>query len=241
MTYKRVSINLDDLARRYHAGESVLAMARAFNVSRQVITRRLNELNLPIRSASEANWLRAKRATPEQRRATALAANAARRQKSIDFSPRQALRDSAMVSTAKTHSRRTGKGESELANFLIARGLTVERQLPVYGYNLDIATWPVAVEVWWGEGYPLRHGHQARRTVELADLGWWVIYVWLSRKLPTETGANAVVTFYELAGRNPLPVNPQYRVVRGDGELVTSGQADRHHLALVPAPHHRTQ
>ena len=70
--------------------------------------------------------------------------------------------------------------------------------------------------------------------MDIADLGWSTIFVWLSRRLPDRGSADAVVTFLEEMSGDPNPIPPQYRVVRGNGEMVASGKVDRDHLALVP-------
>src|SRR5690606_11182891 len=173
VSMKRIALDLDDLRQRYEQGHSVLKMARDLNVSRPVIQRRLASLGLPIRNASEANRLRMANLTVQERRKLTSAANAARRTRiKFEGKARRPDRAQATVNSARSRTRLIGKGEPELVDLLIARGLPVECQVPVYGYNLDIAVWPVAVEVWWGEGYPLRHGRQARRMMDIADLGW---------------------------------------------------------------------
>ncbi len=228
------SVDLDDLRQRHERGESVLSMSRALGIDRGMVTRRLVKMGLEVRSGSEANRLRMAQLSPDERRALAAPANQARRGKVFREAPADRRR---ALGTADSRSRLVGKGESELADLLVSRGLTVERQVPVYGYNLDITLGRVAVEVWWGEGYPVRHGHQARRAVDLADLGWHVAWVWLSRKLPTGDCVDQLVTFLDIASRSPETVRPQYRVIRGDGELVAGGQLDTDHLALVPPAH----
>lgn len=233
MARERVTLDSDDLRQRHASGDSVLKMARELGTSRPTIVRKLAALGLETRSASEANLLRFARATPTERRAISSAANASRRGV-VDFSPRNPGRDSAMINTALRKSRKVGRGEAELSDLLVRRGLPVEVQVPISGYNLDIAVRPVAVEVWWGEGYPVRHGRQARRAVDLANLGWSVMWVWLSKRSPTSRTADAIVAFLEETSGNPLPVGPQYRVIRSDGEIVAGGKLDPDHLTLVP-------
>jgi hypothetical protein len=75
----RIPLDVPALLARYDAGESVLSLARALGVSRLVVTRRLEENGVTPRSGSEANRLRFARATPEERKAIASAAQAALR------------------------------------------------------------------------------------------------------------------------------------------------------------------
>ena len=239
MARERVPLDPDDLRQRYEQGHSVLKMARELDTSRPTIVRKLAALGLEPRSASEANRLRMAGLSAQERRALAASANRARRGE-VKLEPRSTNRAGAAVESARSQTRLIGRGEPELADLLIRRGITVECQLPVHGYNIDIAVRPVAVEVWWGEGYPLRHGRQARRVIDLASVGWSTVLVWLSRKLPTGEGADAVITFLEEVSRSPDSIGPQYRVVRGDGQVIATGKADRDHLALVPTSEHGT-
>lgn len=238
MPHKRLPIDLYDLRRRYEAGQSVLAMATDLETSRPTIMRRLRELGLDPRSGSEANYIRMARLTQAERRDLAAAANASRRKPEVNFGSRQANRMVAAINSAKSRTRTVGKGEAEMLDLLLGRGLTVECQLPVYGYNLDLAVAPVAVEVWWAKSYPFRHGRTARRTIDLADLGWSTIFVWLCWQLPTDDSADAVVAFIDEMRRNPPAVRQQYRVIRSDGDFVSGGAADLDNLALVPPSHH---
>jgi hypothetical protein len=75
----RISLDVPALLARYDAGESVLSLACAFGVSRLVVTRRLEENCITPRSGSEANRLRFARASPEERKALARAAQTALR------------------------------------------------------------------------------------------------------------------------------------------------------------------
>jgi len=146
-----------------------------------------------------------------------------------------------MLTFAATRSRRVGKGEAELLDLLVARGVAVDAQTPVYGYSVDISVGAVAVEIWFGHGYPFRAPRHLRKTIDLANLGWSTIFVWCSGRIPTADCADAVVAFAEEAGRRPDSVGPQYRVVRSDGQFVTGGKADLDHIALVPPPRRSAQ
>lgn len=231
---KGVVLDVDDLSSRYLAGESVKSLAATTGVSRPTIKRRLVAAGIPLRQRSDASRTRMQRMTVADRRRLTAAANAATRTGTVSMQQRDPIRERPTLSTAETRTRSVGKGESELLDLLVARGVTTETQVPVYGYNVDIAIGSIAVEVWWGCSYPLRPLRLARRTIQLADLGWSTIFIWLSGQLPTPTGADAVVAFVEETSRRPPSVRPQYRVIRGDGELVSTGEAKLDHLALIP-------
>jgi hypothetical protein len=231
---KGVTIDIEDIAHRHIAGESVNALAKSFGVSRPAIVRRLSAAGVPVRGSSDANRLRMQGLSPDQRRRLTSSANAAARTGNVSMADRDPGHERPTISSALRRCRKVGQGEAELIDLIIARGIAVETQLPVYGYNLDIAVESVAVEVWWGNSYPLRYRRQARRTVQLADLGWSTVFVWLSQQAPTAECADAVIAFVEEMSRRPPSVRPQYRVVRSNGELVSAGEAQFDHLALVP-------
>lgn len=234
---KGVAIDEADLRARYDRGQSVLAMAREMGVGRPTIMRRLGDLGLTPRTGTEANLIRMAAMTDEDRRALAAEANRTRRRGTVGDLPHRSARGQASaIRSAFSRARQVGKGEAELYDLLVARGLPVATQLPLYGYNLDLAVPPVAVEVWWGMAYPFRWPRQVRRTVDLANLGWSTIYVWCSRRPIQPDAADAVVAFSEEASRRPSSVRPQYRVVRSDGELVATGKAQLDDIALEPSP-----
>lgn len=231
---KGVVVDIEDIARRHIAGESVQALARSVGVSRPTIIRRLSAAGVQVRGRSDANRLRMQGLSADQRRQLTSSANAAIRVGTVSMQHRDPGRERPTLSAALRRRRKVGKGEAELIDLLIARGVAVETQLPVYGYNLDISVKSVAVEVWWGNSYPLRPLRLARRTIQLADLGWSTMFVWLSQQTPTAECADAVIAFIQEMGRRPPSVRPQYRVVRSNGELVAAGEAQLDHLALVP-------
>jgi hypothetical protein len=75
----RMDLPTGEIVTRYISGESELALARAYSVTRAVIARRLREAGITRRSGSEASRLRMARMTPEERKDLARAANEAAR------------------------------------------------------------------------------------------------------------------------------------------------------------------
>jgi hypothetical protein len=225
---------VDSIVKAYSAGTSVLALSKEYGLTRSTVERILRSRGIAIRGAGEANLLRFARMSEQERRDLARAANEARRRPlSLGPSPPRTQR---VLETAVTRSRRRGEGAAQLRDLLVARGLDIDEERPVYGYNVDLAVPPVAVEVLWAKAYPFRRADFLRKTIQLADLGWWTIWVWCSRVLPTAPCADEVVAFHDLAERDPGAVRPQYRVVRSTGELVAGGEANAGQIALVPPP-----
>lgn len=84
--FEHTNLELPDaeIVRRYLAGESELALAAAYDASCGAIAKRLRDAGVRRRSGSEANVLRMRRTSPEQRKQNAAAAHAAMRGKSWD-------------------------------------------------------------------------------------------------------------------------------------------------------------
>lgn len=238
---RAVAVDEADLRARYDRGQSVLAMSRDLGVSRPTIMRRLEAMGIAPRSGTEANLIRMASLTNQERRDLAASANANRRTRDVVAAvpTRSAHGQARALPAAHARSRKVGKGEAELLDLLVCRGLPVATQFPLYGYNLDLAVPPVAVEVWWGHSYPFRVPKLLRRTVDLAHLGWSTVFMWCSERPIQPDAADAVVAFVEEAGRRPASVGPQYRVIRSDGELVATGKAEYDNIALEPPPRDR--
>src|SRR5262245_59895876 len=211
----RVTLDLDTLARRHADGQSVLRMANELGVSRPVIVRRLTELDLPVRSGSEANLLRAGRMSAAERRANTAAANEARR-----TSGGREPRGVRTFTRRGVHTRPDEEGIARLRP-------DWPRQVAVGPYNLDFRCGPVAVEVHGAATDPSRRPELQRRTMHLLDAGWSVVYLW--RDGP---GREDVIAWAEATSRN-VPEGGEYRVVRGDGEVVASGRGDLDELSVM--------
>lgn len=209
-----------EIVSRYVAGESELALAKHFDVSRQVIRRRLEEQGAGLRDMSAAGFQRYDGSTREERAAVTAAANAAKRGKPAA--------ESSLERAARTRERSQGpmsRYERLVAAWLAERNIAHTREKAVGRYNVDFALNAVAVEVLGGEWHSGRvkskvHG---RRTPELFRRGWHVAFVWATANHPmTEAVMEQIVAFEDFASRNPS-AEREYRVIRGDGQLLSRG------------------
>ena len=203
----RVTVDTDDLVRRYNAGESVLAISKAVGVSRPTVRNRLLSLGLPVRSASEANRIRMDAMTPEERKANALCAHEARR-----ATPPSDEELSKKASTKERTLSKVGWGELLLADMLKAKGHHVELQKAVGPYNLDLCVGHVAIEVHVNSGNPMRM--YSRRIDSLIAHGFDVVYVWVTHRYGISSStADCVDTV--IRAESPGPYK-RCLVVRGD-------------------------
>ncbi|MFF4900444.1 hypothetical protein [Streptomyces sp. NPDC001068] len=246
---RRAAIDDAEIIRRYQAGESELALSRALSVSRPTIRRRLVEAGVTIRTGSEANRLRMQRLTFEERAALAAPANGTRRMDGGWLSrPYTEPHDPVAIARAPKIARRrevtksaTWSMEDRVIDALATRGFEVRTQVAVHGYNLDAAVGHIAVEVHTGAYHPGRHPRLVRRTVKLAEAGWCVLYVWITRAHPfTAGGADELVTHLNALQGLPPGIREE-RVVRGSGQLAAVLCVDFDQRALVPAPEDPSQ
>ncbi|MFB7114499.1 helix-turn-helix domain-containing protein [Streptomyces sp. NPDC056291] len=236
---RRAPVDDQEIVRRYNAGESELTLSRAFGVSRTVIRRRLTESGVALRTVGEANRLRMQRLTFEERAALASAANEARRNDGwgtvFDPSGEGELRSLSIARTREVTKSAAYAVEDRVIEALTARGLTVRTQVAVKTYNLDIAVGNVAVEVHSAAYHPGRHPRLVRRTVELGEAGWSVLYVWITRAHPyVDRCADELVTHLNALQGLPPDLREE-RVVRGSGQLAAILRVDLDQRTLVPA------
>ena len=216
-------------------------MARELGVSRPLIVRRLRELDLPIRSSSEANRIMNSRLSPEERRRRASAAREATmaRRQPPTFSRSV---DGKSVSTARV--REAGRSvvqpdEAEVAAWLDEAGVDYRPQVAIGPYNVDFLLFDsVAVEIHSAPHNPSVHPRLAQRSVELLDAGWSVGYLWFRPGSDNRLGGHDLVIWAEFLSRT-IPDRGHYRVVRGNGENVTPSRADLHDRAAVAPPRRR--
>lgn len=221
------------LVEKYANGASRLALAEEYGVARHVIDRCLREAGMPTRGMSEAQHLRYVGTTREERRAITAAANAALR-----GIPQPEEHRAKIALTRQARPPAMSIHEGQLAGWLAERNVTYTREKAVGRYNLDFAIETVAVEVLGGEWHNSRvktviHG---RRTPYILDQGWAIAFVWATPSHPmTETVTEKVVAYVDEVRRNPSLIG-EYRVIRGDGQLLARGRKeDYERTGIMPA------
>ncbi len=205
----------------YGAGQSVKKIAAQFGVSRNVIARLLKLADITPRNRSESMLLRQAQSSPEERRALAAAAHATTRGK-----PPSPTHAHKLALTNQRTLGKVGMGEEEMIAWLTEAGLEAVPQLAVGPYNIDVAIHPVAVEIVTQPNNPHHVPRLGKRAEYLAKLGWFVLYVKLSKRHPLTRGAaQQAIAFREAVQGNPAACS-QYRVIRGSGEMVAEGRLD---------------
>lgn len=221
-----------EIAQDYAAGLSELAIANKYKAERGAVRRVLLDLGVQPRGRSEAGLVRAAQMTPEARRAQATAAHNASRGRKAAWDER-----CRVASGRERNPPELSVHERPFAGWLAERDIPYRREVAVGPYNLDFAVGSVAVEILGGEwhAYKARHAH---RTPYILDQRWAIAFVWSTANCPmTSSAADYVVAFANEVTRNPALIG-EYRVVRGDGHLITSGRADDGQFPGIPPARH---
>jgi len=211
-----------EIISRYLAGESELSLARAFNIARNAIRRRLIEVRIKPRSGSEANIIRISKMSPQERHEITSSAHIAVRGRRKTTSEK--LRHARTVEAKGLHISTV---ESILADMLRERGINNFIQQKAIGiYNVDIAIKRprLAVEVFGGNWHTSQHHillHN-ERIPYILNRSWNVLIIWVNaRRYPlTVKAADYAISMLEEL-RLDKSIRGQYRVIRGDGEFMT--------------------
>lgn len=231
-TRGQLLLPVDELLDRYTRGESELALARHYAVSRPTIRKRLIEGGATLRDMSAAQRLKMARMTPEQRQAQSAAAHAAVRGSTVGWE-----RKCKSARTRQERQTHVSPAELALQCWLQQRGIVSVPQLAIGPYNADLATGPVIVEI-FGGGWHATGDHR-HRTAEryryIFDQGFSAVIVWVNaRHHPLRVAAaDYIASYLEIARRNP-PARGEYRVIWGDGQDVTPACLDLDNIARVP-------
>lgn len=227
---RRIYLGLPDeeIIRRYTSGESENALAKSFGVSRSAIRARLVANHIEIRDQVSANRLLAQTTPAEEHlRRIKIAQNSVRG---------RIVPEEEKVRRAITREQKAlGRSQAEimLVEWLVERGLEVTPQKAIGIYNVDIASYPVAVEIFGGSWHREKPGH-IQRALYILNHGWHLIVIWThARRSPiSPSAADYIVTFLQEISSNPTSVG-QYRVIRGDGKELAKGSADSDNITFV--------
>jgi len=227
----RYALDTNDIIRRYTGGESEKALADALGVSRPTIRRRLLEAGVKPRGGHESALLIWQQRPLDERPGIYAAAHAASRGKVQTVEHRTKI----ATTRATLWNRYITPGEDRLWHMLRDRGLYANPQQAVGPYNCDLGAWPVAVEIFGGNGH--WYGRHIERTAErfhyLFERGWHIIVVHTGPDYPLDpVAADYIVAFHKQASSNPAAVR-EYRVIRGNGQLRAAGRADDDEFSIV--------
>lgn len=224
----KIPITVKELAARYVNGESINSLAKVCGVSRRTIDRRLRMSGVDLRSQTVANQLMiASTPRDDLLRRVGIAQRANRgRKRTVEERVKAAI-------TREKITLHASPAENLLAKWLIDRGIDVVQQKAIGTYNVDIAAFPVAVEVLGGSWHKDKPIH-FERSRYIFDAGWHMVFVWVNSKRSPITPAVAdyVVAFLNEVSGQPSLVR-EYRVIRGDGQELARDRSDTDNFSIV--------
>lgn len=227
-SWNKITLPTVDIATAYTHGVSELALSFKYSVSRNVITRVLEEMGIERHTASEANSLRFERMTQEERNALVYKA-----QDAIRGKPAKIERLCKMAIARERIGFSISRAEIILADWLTAKGLNIVPQKAVYKYNIDIGIEGIlGIEVFGGFWHASKPRH-IERTRYLLNTGWNMLFIWNTDR----SGFNISITDYIITFLDECRSNPaaprQYRVLRGDGNLLSRGSIDDDNISVI--------
>lgn len=213
---------------RYLAGESGTALAAEAGINFANLYTAWRKRDWIIREGKEASALRYAGTTPEYRQAITVAAHDAVRGSNRTFD--ELCRRAIGVERARSN-------QSAVERAMLAMLPDATPCKAIGPYNVDLALGTVAVEIFGGGWHG--GGHHAARWPEriryLLDQGWSVVVVWVQQpRYPlTVAAAEYVIALSEFTRSNPT-ATAQYRVIRGNGQVIVRGCANDDHFPLKP-------
>lgn len=220
-----------DIVSAYISGESELSISNRFGIARTGISRILRDANIKKRTGSEANIIRFQKASVKDRKKITKAANEAIRNKPKDFFIQSSIKQAIKKEQSQS---KIGFLEDDFADYFSNNGYPIVKQKAVYLYNIDIAIRNIAVEIHGNTSNPHTHPKYRKRVIELLKRGWHVIYIKTTGNFSFQRTADKACRMIDLIQSNKS-VGCQYGMVRGAGELISSGCLDGDNFSCVDA------
>src|SRR5262245_27395595 len=217
-------VPVEEVARRYLAGECPEDLARAFGVCRLTITRKLQKAGVPLRGYNQAQALLSSRRSPEERARLAEFAHAALRGRP------QGLEQRLKIAAAREARGEVNPTEQVLLDLLASKVGPLKPQKAVGPYNVDLALTEsrIAVDIFGGNWHASgRHARRFRkRSDHILNEGWCLVIIWVSTRFPlTEGAAEHLIALHERRCRKKSACS-QEQVIGGNGHVVPVGESD---------------
>lgn len=215
----------------HYDGISVLQISKQCDIARPTVVTIIKREGITIRNGSEANIIRMRKLSPEQKSKLTEKAHEAIRGTKKTFE--------AKVKNAITKQKLGTMSEYEEVIYrgLLNAGLNPIPQLAVGIYNCDIAVYPVAVEI-WGGGWHFSGRHAARfpeRVKYFGNAGWSKLIIVITNHYPItdETMPNIIANIKQMS--MDKPINGEYRMIFSNGDIISSGSCDSDDITTKPS------
>lgn len=229
---RRLDLDVEEIARRYVAGESVFALAQRYHAGLHAIRDRIRAAGVPLRNRREAALVRTAQLSPQERAAHTEAASARRR---AQPSSAQALHRQAIARQQRSDDRTLCEAGQIIVRMLKARGYQVDCCTPVGPYNVDITVGAVAVEVLTNArcASSKRQGQRLRRIMEH---GYSVIFVRVDGRTVAPLYPRAlqsIASFVAVRRRFPMQTHI-FQIIRRNGTIFRFGTINEVTFEQVP-------
>ena len=227
-----LDLPVDSIVELYTSGQSEKQIAKRFNVSRNVIRKRLVSQGIEIRPQSERIKLVWQGFSKERRISQVKAAHNATRGKSVSFETK-----CKHAKTIEKYPSNFSESELILQKMLSERGIETIHQKAIGPYNCDLAAYPIAVEIFGGNWHFFGH-HAARfneRTRYILNRGWYIYIIPISESFPLTAAVADYAASYIKSIRRQKPPICEYRMVWGAGKLTTTGSLKDDDFSIIPS------
>lgn len=228
----RVEVNEQAVINLYSSGASVLSMSKQFNVSRNAIERVIAKNKLPIRNGSEANLIRFKNASLDEKRKVVKKANEAMRKLPHAFHHESSIKQAI---SKEISLKKVGQFETDIIEYLKKFNYNPIPQKAFGTYNIDIAIGNIAIEVHVNSANPHAHPYFMKRIIMLLKGNWNVIYLKITQGGLNKRGFDQLRICVDFFSHNPS-IAREYRMMRGTGEAVAIGHLNGDNLTIVRCP-----
>lgn len=220
---RKIKLPSEFIRKLYLSGTSEFALARRFHVDRRTMRKRLLEWGIRPRGMSEAQTVRARQMSPQQKARQVAAAHDAVRGSRQSFEHRRKI-----AIARERNGVGISRGERLVAEMIEARGYSVTLQKAVGCYNVDIAldVAPVAVEIFGGTWHNGGHhaGRFRKRFDYLINAGWYPIIIWVTKDYPVEPAMiDKIVALAEKISGNKAPIRKE-QMFWGNGKPAAVGK-----------------
>lgn len=230
--YNRKQLPVEQIITKYLSGCSVLSLSKEYSVSRNVITQRLAENGIQLRTGSEANFIRMGKLSKEERKQLTQKANIACTGKPKSEHDLEKIMRSRYI--RQTH---IGFGEDIVYDRLINLGYDVKRQFPIQRYSIDLfVNGAIVVEI-SGCGVGAVHSEHNRTKIKrLLKCGYTVIYVAFSTQQLFIHNFENIIPLIEEVCRNHNTIRPEDWVIICTSDGSSVGRFKINHPTQEPPP-----
>jgi hypothetical protein len=225
----KVQLPTDEIINLYQSGISENAISKKFGVARTAIRNRLETSGIHIRNQSESEKLKWSKMTTKERKKQVKSANDKIRSMPKSYHVKLSIKQA--ITKEKSLSK-VGAFEQLFIDELKSRGFNPIPQKAVYVYNVDIAIGNTAIEIHVNSGNPESIPAYRKRIVNLLKRGWNVIYVKITKDAFIDIATDQICSFIDFCKSNKS-IGSQYRVIRGTGNLISSGSLNGDKLTTV--------